>query len=377
MRIFKALFCLAIVLWAVWSVPRLHPVAADAPTGRTFIYVNNNDFENSVSGFSVTSNGQLQPLPGSPYSTGGLGSKVSAIGGLTVCKKARLLFATNNNDNTLTDFRINNDGSLSRLGVPIFTGGRFAAGVACNKQGTKVFVANIDADNIAAFNIDSNGIISPTSDSPFPAGNGPIDLAINKAGTILFASHEFSHSIGVYQIDSSGGLRLINDVTTLGLTNHGLTLNLNTSRLYVAELGNRSISGFRVDLNNGNLALLPNTPYFTDGEQPIAVTTTPNGQFVYATNTNTSTISIFASQPDGSLIAIPNSPFNTDGLGPAGMVVNKRGTLLFIANGGFAGSKDVSVYHIAANGTLTSVPGSPFTTGSIGIPSAIGILETK
>lgn len=345
-------------------------------SGRAFLYVNNNDFENSISGFSIAQDGRLQVLPGSPFLTGGIAGKRTGISGLCISRKAKVLFASNNSDNTLSIFKINSDGTLSRTSIPVATGGRFAAGVTCNRQATQAFVANIDSDSISAFNV-VNNILQPAPNSPFQAGNGPIDLILNTDNTILFASHQFSHSIGVYSVDSSSRLRLINDVITPGLANHGLSINVNTSRLYVAELGNNSISGFNANLTTGSLSALPNLPYFTDGDKPIALTSSKTGQFIFASNNNNSTISVFSSNSDGSLRAIAGSPFTTDGQGPASMVMNKKSTLLFVANGGFAGTRDISVYNVSTSGVITPILGSPFPTNSVGIPSAIGILEIK
>ncbi len=378
MRIILTLFVFILGLTVYTTANPIVYLQVNNFSGRAFIYVNNNDFENSISAFSVAQDGRLQALPASPFATGGIGGKRAGIGGLCISRKGKLLFASNNSDNTLTAFRINtSNGTLSRLGSPITTGGRFAAGVACNRQGTQVFVANIDSDSISAFNLGSNNILQPATGSPFQAGNGPIDLAINPNNSVLFASHQFSHSIGVYSIDLSSRLRLVNDVITPGLINHGLNINLNTSRIYVAELGNNSISGFRADLNTGTLTALPNLPYFTDGDRPLAVTSSPDGKFVYVSNNNNSTISIFSSNSDGSLRAIAGSPFTTDGQGPASMVMNKKGTLLFVANGGLAGTKDISVYSISPSGVVNPISSSPFPTNSIGTPVAIGILEIK
>src|SRR5439155_447602 len=158
-------------------------------------------------------------------------------------------------------------------------------------------------------------------------------------------------------------------------TEHGLAINPATSRLYVADLGANSVSGFKADLNSGLLTALPNSPYFTDGDRPMDLAISSDGSRVFVSNNNSSTISVFSANTDGSLSAVAGSPFNTDGLGPAGMVMNQLGTFLFVANGGFGGSKDVSVYRIDTGGGITPVPGSPFSTDSIGIPTAIGIIE--
>ena len=62
-------------------------------------------------------------------------------------------------------------------------------------------------------------------------------------------------------------------------------------------------------------------------------------------------------------------------LGPAGLVLNSDNSLLFVANGGFASTSTVSVYRVFSNGAIVSVNGSPFFTGSIGNPTAIGLIE--
>src|SRR5262249_24094169 len=118
-----------------------------------------------------------------------------------------------------------------------------------------------------------------------------------------------------------------------------------------------------------------NSPYFTDGDRPIDIAVHPSGNFVFVSNNNNSAITVFAAGSDGSLKAVSGSPFTTDGQGPAGLVVNSLGTLLFAATGGFGRSKDVSVYNIDSTGRITPIQGSPFTTGSIGIPSALVLFE--
>src|SRR5205823_3606984 len=125
---------------------------------------------------------------------------------------------------------------------------------------------------------------------------------------------------GSYQINSSGQLRQIGLFPTFGLTEHGLVLDETTSRLYVASVGANSISGFKVDLNSGLLASLPNSPYFTDGDRPIDLAIHPSGKFIFVSNNNNSAITVFSVNSDGSLKAVLGSPFTTDGQGPSGMV---------------------------------------------------------
>jgi hypothetical protein len=72
---------------------------------------------------------------------------------------------------------------------------------------------------------------------------------------------------------------------------------------------------------------------------------------------------------NGSLTTVPGSPFPTPGaLAPSGMATNQSGTLLYSADF----NNLISGFSIAANGTLTAVPGSPFSNG---FPGAFGLLS--
>lgn len=369
-------------LWTRWRyllltiLFLLHLPAMSQSSGRrTFLYVNNNDFENSVTGFEVMPDATLRRLPGSPYLTGGLGGKVANTDGLTISKKARALFVTNNLDNTVTGFHIQSDGSLRRFSsgaVP--TGGILPAGVVCNKQGSRLFVANTGSDSIASFQVGADGSIRPVPGSPFIANNGPTGMVLNKNAQILFCSNQFTSGISSFSIDTAGRVGLIDTFPTFGVQQQGIVLQRTTSLLYVTGARSNTITGFRVDLNTGRMNILDGSPFFTEGDRPLDIAFDPSGRFLYVSNNGNNTITGYTVGQDGKLQKMSGSPFAATGLGPAGMVFNSSGTLLFVCNGGFAGSRDVSVYKVDSNGKLTPV-GSPYPTGSIGIPTGIGIIE--
>ena len=112
----------------------------------------------------------------------------------------------------------------------------------------------------------------------------------------------------------------------------------------------------------GALTLLSTALY---GQQPNFVYTDNNS--VQAANT----VSAFSVGPNGALTPISGSPFSTGGIGGNGgyvastnILVSPSGNILFVAN---TGSNDVSAFSINPNtGTLTLVPGSPFSTGGNG-----------
>lgn len=92
------------------------------------------------------------------------------------------------------------------------------------------------------------------------------------------------------------------------------------------------------------------------------------GNFVYTNNNqDPNTVSAFSVAANGALTPVPGSPFSTGGRGSvAGLFAVNRaavsGNFLFVPN---ATSNDISVFSIdPATGVLAAVPGSPFATGN-------------
>jgi 6-phosphogluconolactonase len=82
--------------------------------------------------------------------------------------------------------------------------------------------------------------------------------------------------------------------------------------------------------------------------------------YAYVSNQRDNTISAYQVTANGTLTALPGSPFST-GRNPAGAAVEPSGKLLYVAN---VLSNDVSGYSIASDGSLTPIPGSPFPAAS-------------
>src|ERR1700727_51127 len=96
-----------------------------ALTAQSFVYVNNQDTTNTVSGFLVQSTGALAPIAGSPFATAGAGSTVTCYGldRMVVSTVDQLLFVSNSADQTISVFQINTTtGALTLAGLPVSTG---------------------------------------------------------------------------------------------------------------------------------------------------------------------------------------------------------------------------------------------------------------
>ena len=82
--------------------------------------------------------------------------------------------------------------------------------------------------------------------------------------------------------------------------------------------------------------------------------------FAYVPNAFGNNISAYTMKANGSLSLVAGSPFST-GNEPWGAVVDPKGKFVYVTN---LGSSNVSAYTInVTTGALHSVPGSPFATG--------------
>jgi len=122
-----------------------------------YVYVNNQDVANSISGFAVSSTGSLSPVPGSPYLTGGIGSTTTCIGldRITISAPQNLLFVSNSGDQTISVFQIDPaSGSLTAAaGSPVPSGLTLDL---CQGISLAATPGNLTAGNTYAYTINLN-----------------------------------------------------------------------------------------------------------------------------------------------------------------------------------------------------------------------------
>jgi 6-phosphogluconolactonase (cycloisomerase 2 family) len=191
------------------------------------------------------------------------------------------------------------------------------------------YVSDFLGDAVDGFSINSSsGELTPVAGSPFPVGSTP---------------------------PGGGGL---SDIPSGDVY------------LYATDLNAGKVAGFRFDSASGVLTPVPGSP-FPAGNTPIQTAQDYLSKFLYVSNLNDSAggISAFTiDQNTGALSPIPGSPFPTGTAGsfpgPSAMVVNNN--FLYVALTGTvnANNKIVAFTIDPTTGVLTTLPSSPFVTGS-------------
>jgi 6-phosphogluconolactonase (cycloisomerase 2 family) len=142
---------------------------------------------------------------------------------------------------------------------------------------------------------------------------------------------------------------------------------VNKKFMYVPS-ANGILVGYSIDMTTGFVKEVPNSPYAVVGGTSIASNST--GTLIFVGDVTGQRIFVFAVNADGSLTAVAGSPFSTSGVGPAVMATDGHSKFLYITEG--AGSPLIAAFSIGTNGTLSVVPGEPFSfnmSSIVGDPS--------
>ena len=155
-----------------------------------------------IGGFPVNQGVLGVPVTGSPFLTGNIPL------GLAIDSTGSHLYTANKQDNSISPFTINSDGSLTAIGTAI--GETFSGPVSLliHKSGKYLYVANQGSGNVAAYGIGSDGSLTLLTGSPFSTGSQPNVLAADSSGNYFFVG--YSSALQSYSLStSSGGLTSI------------------------------------------------------------------------------------------------------------------------------------------------------------------------
>jgi 6-phosphogluconolactonase len=264
-------------------------------------------------------------------------------------------------------------GTIAALATSLTAGTVAAAGSPVVGH---VYVNNNTAivNTVAGFDRHADGSLTAIAGSPFAAGGAGTGLPFGSAGGLqrstdgrfLLATDPASNQVSVLRVRGDGSLTLVDVRSSNGLT--PISIATRGSLVYVANTGagGSNYTGFRLN-PVGRLIPIPGSTWaLPDNALPGHVLISPDGHRLVGTRVGPSAgpsyIDAFRIGTDGRLTAAPGSPYAAQGVGPFGSTFSPtNGNQLFVSNahnGGGLGT--VSAYHVAADGSLTSISGSPF-----------------
>ena len=239
-------------------------------------------------------------------------------------------------------------------------------------------------NTIAAFDRHRDGSLTPTPGSPFAAGGqgtGTVvgsqgALQVSSDGRYLLAADAGSNQISVLRIRPDGTLARVQASPVDSGGFEPVSIAVHDKLVYVANEGNKATgtgsnyAGFTFQAG-GHLRPIPASTI------PLPSTANPGdilfnstgtnliGVEVGTTDPNTFRIDSFTVGDDGRLTAAAGSPYRAQAAGPFGSEFSPADpSHLYVSNAhGGAGNGSVSAFHVAANGTVTSIGASPYADG--------------
>jgi 6-phosphogluconolactonase (cycloisomerase 2 family) len=239
------------------------------------------------------------------------------------------------------------------------------------------YVANENSNSITAYTVDSvTGALTELGGSPFGAGSTPISVKGTPNGKFVYVSNWGDNTISGYSVNGINGVLspIAGSPFPTGPNPISLAVSPSGKFLYAADdnfegTGTPGVSAFAINVVTGALTEISGSPY-SAGTEPVGVILTPSGKYLYVSDSLDDTVYVFAVDADGTLTSVPGSPYAAGGSYPLWMAVSPSGRFLYVPN---ANSDNISVYRISSiSGALTPISGSPFV-GFGGQPASAAV----
>jgi 6-phosphogluconolactonase len=235
---------------------------------------------------------------------------------------------------------------------------------ACSSSSTPHHLAYVtlpSVNAIAAFRVNTHtGGMTRVVGSPFPVGASPVSIVGHPSGKFVYVANQGENDISLFTISNeTAELHEINPRTPTGFNPVALVLDSGGTLLFAANAITDNVSAYSIQASDGTLSEVAGSPFPT-GSRPLAMAITPSGKFLYVASANLGAIFAYANA-SGVLQIVAGSPFPV-GSGPLSLAVDPAEHFLYVAN---SSSNTISVLGIDdSSGTLTQIPGSPFSTGT-------------
>lgn len=288
----------------------------------------------------------------------GSGGKVDPLasqGSLTLSQDKHWLFAVNAGSGTLSVFRVNGPELLLAGKVP--SGGAEPTSVA--QHGNLIYVLNAaGSSSVVGFDFHDGHLTQIPDSIMYLSANGanPGSVAFSPDGKWLLAVEKTSNNIDVFSVFPNGTLDSIKVNPSAAPGAFAAIVAPNGTALVSAtgSGGNTSaVSSYRIHSDGSLAAISGETP--TLGAANCWNAVTPDGRFVYVSNSGSSTLSGFALSRSGTLTPIPGTVVGTNPSGSTNLdiAISSDGRFLYSVN---AGTGTISTFAInGSDGSLTNL----------------------
>jgi 6-phosphogluconolactonase len=302
-------------------------------------------------------------------------------------------YVANFRDNSVSQYAIGADGSLTALSPPTVVAGDYPYAIAVDPGGKFAYVAN--SSDVSQYTIGMDGSLIPMSPATVPAGTSinhitvdpggrfayvvnwaddnvspatvaagsfPAFIAIDPTGRFAYVANytgaPILGNVSQYTIAADGKLEPMSPATVAaGWGPNAIAVDPTGRFAYVANAlqysANRSstnnISQYTIGADGKLTPMSP--PTVGAGQQPYSVWVDPSGRFVYVANYWGDTVSQYTIGADGKLTPMTPAAVAA-GNGPYCVTVDPTGRFVFATN---ISDNSVSQYTIGTDGNLVAM----------------------
>jgi len=362
--------------------------AAPALAQKNLVYINGNIAsagQNAVIVLVNDGSGNLTPLAGSPFLTGGTGvgtppsgdADWDSDGEIAINAAGTLLYAVNGDSNNIAAFKLNSDGSLTTItGSPFASGGPQPASLAYKDNAlgngkSEMVVVNKDSDplqtptapNYTTFTVGVGGVLTLNSGSTFtlPAGTSPAMALIRRGAPTGFFGVEFmAGTISSYKLTRQGIMSVTNSVAMPGPTPVGVgaVLHPTVKGLYLTLPADHQVQVYGYD-STGKLGSVGSAT-----NQGLAVcwaAVNATGTRLYTSETASGTITVYDLTNTKKPVQLQHLAVSGTGALPTHMKVDPTGQFLYVLDR----LGVLHVFNIASDGTVAE----NLTPYNLGLPA--------
>ncbi len=319
-----------------------------------FVYsLANTTGTNKVLVFRIKNDGALRYQDAVASGGAGTGMGLGSQGAIAINEEKNLLFAVNAGSNSISSFKILDDGQL-KLSNTINSGGRTPNSLTIYR-GT-LYVLNLGSDNIHGFHVSWDGSMTHIMGSTKPLSEMMVDapqISFTPNGRWLVVTEKATNKISSFKVMSNGSVSSGIFTASTGKTPFGFAFARKSVMVVSNAAGGAAGAGSATAYNiksNGIPDPLNGAVENWQGA-PCWVATTEHGRFAFISNTGSNSISSYYVAPWGSLYLIKKAATST-GMAPSDIVVAANNYFVYAVNGK---SASIGAYHRTRFGGLRHI----------------------
>jgi 6-phosphogluconolactonase (cycloisomerase 2 family) len=350
--------------------PTMSPVKLTV-TATVYAYATNFD-DDTISQYQIGDAGSANPGALTPLAQVTVSSGGHQPFSISVEPTGEYVYVSNWASSTISQYRIQSNGDLAVIGTGTVGTGLFPNAVTINHADTFAYVANLGTNVVSQFKIGLDGQLAPLPVPTVPSGTAPAALRVDPTDHFAYVANFGKNdptpppgpgTISQYSIGSDGSLSPIGSTGTVasGSGPNALTIDPASKYVYVANQGDNNVGQYTI---NSDGSLTPMTPAVVPcGTKPVGIAIDPTGKYVYVANQGdgivAGTISQFSVDPTtGGLTALSTAA--TAGVGVSSVAIDPLGQYLYATN---RGSTTVSQFKVGTTGILAPMTSPTVTAG--------------